>query len=166
MPRPPSARLLRGRNGFTLIEMAVALAVLAVLVTMAAPVAKLAAQRERESELRQALREIRGALDAYRQAAAEGRIRLPADSSGYPDSLERLVEGVPDATDPRGARIRFLRRLPRDPLDPRPDVPAAQTWALRSYASPADAPTEGADVFDVSSRAPGTGLNGVPYRQW
>lgn len=154
-------------RGFTLLEMIIALAVLSVLLTMAAPVLKLQAQRAKEAELRQALREIRSALDAHKQAAAEGRIRVSTDQSGFPPSLDVLVEGVPNAQDPKGqARIYFLRRLPRDPLDERSEVPAAQTWALRSYASPSDAPQAGDDVFDVASRAQGVGLNGVPYAQW
>jgi general secretion pathway protein G len=158
-------RALRAR-GFTLIELAVALAVLALLVTMAAPVLQVAAQRQRETELRQALREIRSAIDAYRQAVRDGRVRSAAGASGYPPSLDVLVQGVPDAGDPTGGRIYFLRRLPRDPLDARPQVAAADTWALRSYASPPDRPQPGADVFDVASRAPGRGLNGVPYAEW
>lgn len=147
------------RRGFTLIELSIALAVLAVLVTMAAPTLRLQAQRQRETELRAALRDIRGALDAYKRAAVEGRIKLPADASGYPPTLATLVDGVPDAGRSDGQRIYFLRRLPRDPL-------TDGDWALRSYASPPDAPAAGADVFDVASRAPGVGLNGVPYRAW
>lgn len=158
------------RKGFTLLEMAIALAVLSILVTMAVPVLKLQAQRERETELRQALREIRGALDAYREAARDGRVRLPADASGYPASLELLVAGVPDASRTDGARLYFLRRLPNDPIRPADEsgagVPGDPGWGLRSYASPPDDPHPGADVFDVYSRAPGVGLNGVPYRNW
>jgi general secretion pathway protein G len=158
--------IAKRRRGFTLIELVIALAVMAVLLTMAAPMLKLQAQREREAELRTALREIRGALDAYRAAAADGRIRLPADASGYPASLALLVDGVADARRPDGAPIRFLRRLPRDPLHPDLTVPAADTWGQRSYASPADAPEPGDDVFDVHSLSERTGSNGVPYRQW
>ena len=147
-------------TGFTLIELSIALAVLAVLVTMAAPTLKLQAQRQRETELRAALRDIRGALDAYKQAAKDGRIKLPADTSGYPPTLATLVDGVADSGRSDGQRIYFLRRLPRDPLVDSGD------WGLRSYASPPESPSPGADVFDVYSRAPGTGLNGVPYRSW
>jgi general secretion pathway protein G len=153
-------------RGFTLLEMVIAMAVLGVLVAMAAPTLRLAAQRQKESELRAALRDIRSALDAYKQASTDGRIRVSADASGYPERLERLVEGVADSTHADGRRIHFLRRLPRDPFDARADVPAAETWATRSYASPPEAPAEGADVFDVRSRAPGVGLDGVPYRDW
>jgi general secretion pathway protein G len=151
--------------GFTLIELSIALVVMAVLVTMAAPTLKLQAQRQKETELRSALREIRSAIDAYKRAAADGRIKLPADASGYPASLELLVEGVVDASRTDGARIRFLRRVPRDPMVAAGESGAAD-WGLRSHDSPVDAPSPGADVFDVHSRAAGNGLNGVPYRQW
>jgi general secretion pathway protein G len=157
-------RSLRSR-GFTLIELSIALVVLAVLVTMAAPTLKLQAQRQKETELRSALRDIRGAIDAYKRAAQEGRIKLPADASGYPASLETLVDGAPDASRADGARIHFLRRVPRDPMDAA-NEPNAPAWGLRSYASPADAPSPGVDVYDVYSRAEGTGLNGRAYRQW
>lgn len=155
-----------GRSrGFTLIEISIALVVLAVLVTMAVPTLKLQAQRQKETELRSTLREIRGAIDGYKRAVADGRIKLPADASGYPASLELLVDGVPDASRTDGAVLRFLRRVPRDPMAPAGDD-AAPAWGLRSYASTADAPSPGSDVFDVYSTAAGTGLNGVPYRRW
>jgi general secretion pathway protein G len=157
-------RTVRSR-GFTLIELSIALVVLAVLVTMAAPTLKLQAQRQKETELRSALRDMRGAIDAYKRAVQDGRIKLPADASGYPASLETLVEGAPDASRADGARIHFLRRVPRDPMNAanQSNEPA---WGLRSYASPADAPSPGADVYDVYSRSEGTGLNGLAYRQW
>jgi general secretion pathway protein G len=157
---------VRLARGFTLIELAIALAVMGVLVTMAAPVLRLQAQRTQEAELRQALREIRGALDAYRRAVQEGRVKLPADASGYPASLDLLVDGVPDASRADGRRIYFLRRLPRDPMHNGSGVSAARTWATRSYASPPEQPAAGADVFDVRSMSERTGLNGVPYREW
>jgi general secretion pathway protein G len=152
-------------RGFTLIELSIALVVLAVLVTMAAPTLRLQAQRQKESELRSALRDIRGAIDAYRRAVQEGRIKLPADASGYPASLDTLVEGAPDASRADGARIHFLRRVPRDPMVAENEA-NRPVWGLRSYASPADAPSPGVDVYDVYSRAEGTGLNGLAYRQW
>ncbi len=148
------------------MEIVIALAVLAVLLTMAAPVLKLSAQRQKESELRAALRDIRSALDAYKLAVAERRVKVTADASGYPEHLEDLVAGVPNLADPAGGRIYFLRRMPRDPFDERTGISPASTWATRSYASPLERPAEGADVFDVRSRASGMGLNGVPYREW
>ncbi|MEO8152750.1 MAG: type II secretion system protein [Rhizobacter sp.] len=153
--------MVRSR-GFTLIELSIALAVLAVLVTMAVPSLKLRAQREKEVELHAALRDIRGALDAYKRAAQEGRIKLPADASGYPASLETLVEGVPDASRSDAGRLFFLRRVPRDPMLGE----GVSGWGLRSYASSAESPSAGADVFDVYSLSSGVGLNGVAYREW
>jgi general secretion pathway protein G len=154
-------------RGFTLIELVVTVAIVGVLALGAVPLAELAARRAKEQDLRAALREIRTALDRYKQAVDEGRIARRADESGYPPSLEILAEGVLDAKDPqRRQRIYFLRRVPRDPFFPDATVPAARTWGLRSYASPHDAPAPGSDVFDVYSLAPGAGLNGVPYREW
>ncbi len=89
-----------------------------------------------------------------------------AGESGYPKRLEDLVEGVEDQKNPKKERIYFLRRIPRDPLAPRPALAAAETWGKRSYASPPDEPREGDDVFDVFSLASGTGINGRPYREW
>jgi general secretion pathway protein G len=149
-----------------LLELAIALAILSILVVMAAPVIKLQAQREKETELRHALREIRSALDAYKQATDDGRIAKAVDASGYPPSLDVLVLGVPNAKDPKSRPIRFLRRIPRDPMNADPSSDAASTWAKRSYASPPDAPSEGADVFDVYSRSSGIGINGIPYQDW
>jgi len=156
----------RRRRGFTLIELVVTVAILGILAAGALPLLQLAAQRGKESELRVALRQIRGAIDAYKAATDVRKVARPEGASGYPPTLEILVQGVPDATDPKGRLIYFLRRLPRDPFDPDPAQPAAKTWGLRSYASPPEAPAPGEDVFDVHSRAPGTGLNGVPYREW
>jgi general secretion pathway protein G len=154
-------------RGFTLIELVVTVAIVGLLATIALPMAELAVQREKEHELRLALREIRTGLDAYRQAVDEGRITQSLEKSGYPPSLKVLVEGVPDASSPDSKRrIYFLRRIPRDPLFLDPDKPDEETWGERSYASSADAPEDGDDVFDVYSLSAGTGLNGVAYRNW
>lgn len=153
-------------RGFTLIELVVAVAIVGVLAWMAVPLLEVSMQRQREGELRLALRQIRGALDAYRQAVVEKRIEAPADASGYPPTLQSLVEGVPDITKPDRRPIYFLRRLPRDPFAPSGDASAADTWGKRSYASPADDPKEGDDVFDVYSRSEKVGLNGARYREW
>lgn len=153
-------------RGFTLIELVVTVAIIGILAAGAMPLAELAAQRERESELRMALRQIRAGLDAYKAAYAEQRIEQRVDASGYPPDLAVLVTGVPDVRHPAGKRIYFLRRLPRDPFHPDPILPAEQTWGKRSYASPPDEPAEGKDVYDVYSKSPGVGLNGVPYREW
>ena len=160
------SRVPARRAGFTLMELLVSVAIIAILATMAVPTAQLQAQRTREQELRTELRRIREALDAYKRAVDDGRIAAPANASGYPRSLEVLAEGVENAKDPRKGKLFFLRRLPRDPMVTDARLPAAQTWGTRSYASTAEDAQAGEDVFDVHSLATGTGLNGVAYRDW
>ncbi len=156
----------RGAAGFTLIELLVTLTIVAILASVALPLAELGVKRTRENELRAALREIRGAIDAYKQAVDDGRLLKKADESGYPPSLEALVDGVEDARSAKKTKIYFLRRLPRDPLFADAQTPAAQTWGKRSYDSPADAPQQGRDVYDVHSLSMAEAMNGIPYRQW
>ncbi|MEF8700887.1 MAG: type II secretion system protein [Candidatus Accumulibacter sp. UW26] len=152
-------------RGFTLIEMLVVLTLLGILATAAKPLAETTLQRNQEIALREALRSLRGAIDAYRLAVGEGRIARTIDDSGYPPSLETLVQGVPDSKSASGRQIYFLRRLPRDPFaDAR--LPAAQTWGLRSADSPPDAPRPGRDVFDVMSLSDRTARDGTLYRDW
>lgn len=146
-------------RGFTLIELMITVAILALLASVAAPLAELSVQRNREGELRQALREIRGAIDSYKRAADDGRIERAADASGYPASLAALVEGVPDKRKTDGTKLYFLRRVPEDPM-------TGEAWGLRSYESSADDPRQGEDVYDVFSKSEDTGLNGVPYGKW
>jgi general secretion pathway protein G len=141
-------------------------AIIALLATVAVPMAELTVQRGKEQELRSALREIRASLDAYKQAGDEGRVARKEGASGYPETLEVLVEGVEDLKSPKKAKIYFLRRLPRDPFSTDPKFAAAATWGKRSYASPANEPREGDDVFDVHTLDPRTGLNGVALREW
>lgn len=157
---------MRKANGFTLIELVVTVAIIGILAAGAMPLAELGAQRAKESELRVALRQIRNGLDAYKTASDAQRIERKVGASGYPPNLASLVNGVPDAADPSGRPIYFLRRIPRDPFYADPSVPAEKTWGKRSYASPPGAPREGADVFDVYSLSERAGLNGVPYREW
>ncbi len=157
----------RPPRGFTLIELVITVAIVGLLAAVAMPMAELAVQRDKEHELRLALREIRTGLDAYRQAVDEGRIIQSLGTSGYPPSLKVLVEGVPDAGSPDSKRrIYFLRRIPRDPLFLDPDKTDEETWGRRSYASSADSPEAGEDVFDVYSLSAGVGLNGIAYRNW
>lgn len=153
-------------RGFTLIELVVTVAIVGILAMAAMPMMEVTAKRQKESELRAALREIRGGIDAYRRTVSEGKIEKKVDESGYPHHLEDLVRGVENVLDPNKGKLYFLRRLPRDPFSDDPAQSAAQTWGKRSYASPPDAPLEGVDVFDVYSLAPGSGLNGIPYREW
>lgn len=156
----------RPAAGFTLIELLVTVVIVGLLASITVPMAELTMQRSRERDLREALREIRGALDAYKQAAEQGRVNADRMASGYPPNLQVLVDGVIDLRDPlKDRRIYFLRRLPRDPFADQ-GVPAEATWGKRAYSSPPDMPAEGEDVFDVYSLSTATGLNGIPYRQW
>jgi len=177
-------------RGFTLIELVVTLALVGIVAMTALPLYDVTMTRMKEMELRNALRTLRAALDAYKAAADGGQItRSPLDS-GYPPSLEVLVNGVtpataapgvsglpgvsavaglsgaPGAPDAPPRRLVFLRQIPRDPFAPDASVPAAQQWLTRSYGSPPDDPQSGDDVFDVASQSPRVGSNGVPYRQW
>ncbi len=164
----PSARpsMRTGTPGFSLVELLVVVAIVSVLATIGLPLAELAHRRTQEESLRQALREIRQALDSYKTAVDEGRIVRMVGDSGYPPDLNTLVAGVQDAKSPRGEKIYFMRRLPRDPLAPASTLQAAETWGLRSYASPAEAPQPGRDVFDVYSKSNDVGLDGSAYREW
>lgn len=153
-------------RGFTLIELVVTVAIVGLLATVAMPMAELTFRRSKEQELRAALRVLRTAIDSYKIASDQGRVLTELGASGYPPSLAVLVSGVEDARDPDGARIYFLRRVPRDPFFPDPATPAESTWGLRSYASPPGDPRPGDDVFDVHSISAASGLNGVPYHDW
>ena len=158
-------RAIRAR-GFTLIELLVTLTILALLATLVVPVTQVAMQRKQEQELRRALRDIRGAIDAYKKAYDEGRVARSLNSTGYPKTLEVLVDGVPDLRNPKRAKIFFLRRIPRDPFSSDPQLDAVQTWGKRSYASEAAEPQEGEDVYDVYSTSERLGLNDIPYKKW
>ncbi len=153
-------------RGFTLIELLVAVAIVALLASVALPLSELSVQRGKEEDLRRSLREIREGIDAYKRASDENRITRSADQSGYPTSLNALVDGVVDAKSPSGAKMYFMRRLPRDPFYADVLTQPGGTWGLRSYDSPPESPQSGRDVFDVYSMNPGSGLNGIPYKDW
>lgn len=152
--------------GFTLIELLVTLAIMGVLAVLVVPVAEVSIQRTREHDLRLALREIRSGLDAYKRAVEEGRVQRSSENSAYPKSLKLLVDGVTDLRSPKRVKIYFLRNIPRDPMSTDPNIGNAETWGLRSYISSHEEPREGEDVFDIYSKSPILGLNGIPYRQW
>ena len=128
------------------------------------PLVRVTVRRQKEAELRHSLREVRIAIDRYKDAVDRGMIGgtyVRLGSEGYPPDLKTLVEGVPKANDASGVRLKFLRRIPRDP------ILNSMDWGLRSYQ---DSPTSnswgGQNVFDIYSKAPGRGLDGTPYRQW
>ncbi len=164
----------RAGGGFTLIELVITLALVGVVAWVTVPLFEVTATRAREAELRQALRTLRAGLDAYKAAVDSGKLARASGESGYPASLDLLTEPLEvvgkrdiglDAT-PSSERLVILRRLPRDPFFPDAQVPAAQTWNTRAYGSRADDPQPGADVFDVMSKSPRTGLDGTPYAAW
>jgi general secretion pathway protein G len=153
-------------RGFTYIEIIFTVAIVALMATAIMPYVELSVTRKKEAELNYSLRQIRTAIDAYKDAVDDGVIAVDVDKSGYPPSLEILVEGAANAQDPKKRLIYFLRRMPRDPMNTNKTIPPAQTWGIRSYDSSADEPKEGEDVFDVYSLSEQIGLNGIPYNEW
>jgi general secretion pathway protein G len=152
--------------GLSLMELVITLALLGLLASLAAPMAEVAVQRSKEHQLSQGLQALRQAIDAYKRATDSGLIIGKAGGSGYPPSLDVLVGVTAVKGDAKGdSGIVFLRSVPRDPFAD-PNLSAAATWGLRSYASPAEQPAPGDDVFDVYSRTEGKGLNGLAYREW
>lgn len=158
MFRPPGAR--PSQAGLTLLELIAASAILLVLAGMVLPLAEVKIKREKEIELRRALRTMREAIDRYKHAAESGQIAVEAQTEGYPPDLETLVEGVKLSGAP-DRRMRFLRRIPLDPMTNSKD------WHLRSVQQPPDtAYWDGKNVFDVSTRSSGTALDGTQYADW
>jgi len=156
----------RGQRGFSLIELLASAMILGLLATVAVPFVETAVRREKERDLRIALRDLRQGIDAYKAASEDGRIALAQGQSGYPPTLAELTAGVTNAQNPTGPKLYFLRRIPRDPFAADLTVPAADTWRLRSFASSAAQPRPGDDVYDVTSNSTLTGLNGVRYDEW
>lgn len=161
-------------RGFTLIELVITLAIVGLVAMVALPLYEVTTTRVKETELRQALRTIRNGLDAYKAATDAGLLAKAVGESGYPPSLEALTQ-VLDVASTRdfgmnaseaSKHMVILRQLPRDPFYPDLQVPAAQTWNTRAYASRADDQQPGADVFDVSSMSTRVGLDGTPYGSW
>ncbi|WP_207001683.1 prepilin-type N-terminal cleavage/methylation domain-containing protein [Trinickia mobilis] len=159
-------RRQRGMRGFTLVEMLVVLTLLALLASVAMPLNDLVKRRAKETELKQALTSIRGAIDAYRAATADGQIEVAVNKSGYPPDLRVLVEGATDQREADGKKIYFLRKLPADPMCDCPGKSAEETWQTRSYASSPDSFSSGDDVYDVRSSNKKEGINGIPYNEW
>lgn len=157
------------QKGFTLIELVVTLSIVALLASVAMPMIQLNVKRAKEAELRRYLWQMRDAIDAYKKAVDDGLIEKKADESGYPPSLSVLVEGVDNKKEPKKSKLKFLRRIPVDPLLSKEDYQLDDTatyWGLRSYKSDADNPQAGDDVYDVYSLSTENGINGVPYAQW
>jgi general secretion pathway protein G len=153
-------------KGFTLVELLVTLTLLSIIALTAMPLAEITSVRLKEHELRQALRQIRTALDQYKAASDSGLIPKIIGESGYPPSLDALTSPIASSKDQARVPLVFLRSLPRDPFATDPALAAAATWSLRSYVSPADSPQAGSDVFDVHSQSTRTGLNGLRHDQW
>jgi len=147
--------------GFTLLELVVTATVLLILASVTIPLVRNGLKREKEIELRRDLREMRQAIDTYKQMAEQQKIKAPApEANFYPESLEMLVEGVP-AAGTIDRKVRFLRRIPVDPFTGKPE------WGLRNSNDDANSTSwGGGHVYDVYSLAPGTGMNGIPYHEW
>ena len=148
---------LKKQRGFTLVELIVATAILAILTTLALPLWRVTVKRDKERELRHNLWEMRDAIDRYKDAADRNAFRSKVDSFGYPPDLDTLVKGE----DVGGKKLKFLRRIPVDPMTGDTD------WGLRSMQ---DDPTSdswgGENVFDVYSKSEGTALDGTKYKDW
>ena len=152
------------QRGYTFVELLVVTTVLLILASAVMPLAQVATQRQREAELRRSLREIRTAIDQFRNAVDQGRIpttELEPENQSYPPTLQILVEGIAQANDASGTKLRFLRRIPPDPMT------RSTEWGLRSYQDSPTATTWGGEnVFDVYTTFSGTALDGTNYRDW
>jgi general secretion pathway protein G len=145
------------QRGMTLVELVVAIAIMAILATAVLPITRNVVKREREKELRAALWEMRDAIDRYKTDADLGRFQVKLDSNGYPPNLEELVKGV----DIAGKKVRYLRRIPMDPMT------HSKEWGLRSMQDDPDSDSWGGQaVFDVYTKSQGTALDGTKYKEW
>jgi general secretion pathway protein G len=150
--------LSRNPRGFTLAELVMVVALIAVLSAMALPVAKFTVKRQKEAELRLALRQIRTAIDEYKRLSDQGMIPLTIGGEGYPESLEVLVEGIEVVG--QETKVRFLRRIPVDPM-------TGEDWELRSYQDDHDATSWGGEnVYDVRTSSDGVAIDGTKYSDW
>lgn len=159
-PRAVAAR----EGGYTFIELVIVTAVLMILATMVMPLAQVTSQRQREAELRRSLREMRTAIDKFKDAVDAGQIpqtELEPGSEGYPADLETLVEGVSAAGDASGRKLKYLRRIPIDPMT------NTTEWGMRSYQDRPDSTSWGGqNVFDVFTTNTDTALDGTKYNEW
>jgi general secretion pathway protein G len=160
-PHPERNRYAAGKAaGMTLLELIVACGILVVLASTALPVARVTVRRHKEAQLRYALREMRTAIDRYKDAADKNLIQVKAGTEGYPPDLDTLVKGVQLAGAP-DRHVRFLRKIPVDPMTGNAD------WGMRSVQDDADSGSWGGqDVFDVYSRSTATALDGTRYSDW
>jgi general secretion pathway protein G len=154
----------RRHDGYSFVELLVVTTIILILASAVQPLARVTVQRQKEVELRRALREMRDAIDNFKDAVDLGNIpatELRPGSEGYPPDLETLVEGVTAANDATGRKLRFLRRIPIDPMT------GTTEWGLRSYQDAPDSTRWGGqNVFDVYSTSEGTALNGTKYSEW
>jgi len=162
MPSHPSKRRRTPEAGMTLLELIIACTILLVLASAALPLQRYTIVRQREAELRKDLRDMRDAIDRYKDLADRNQIRVQVGSEGYPPDLDTLVKGVPvGAAGATGHNIRFLRRIPKDPMTGQAE------WGMRSVQDDADSMSWGGNnVFDVYSKSTGTGLDGTKYSDW
>ena len=151
-------------TGYTLVELLIVVTLLMILASAVLPLAQVTSQRQREAELRRNLREIRTAIDKFKDSVDTGLIpttELRPDNEGYPPDLDKLVDGVAIANDATGRKLKFLRRIPIDPMTNDTE------WGLRSYQDKPDSTSWGGqNVFDVYSKSGGTALDGTKYRDW
>ena len=158
------ARLRSGQRGFSFVELLVVTTIVLILASAVQPLARVTVQRTREAELRRVLREMRTAIDKFKDAADAGVIpttELKVGNEGYPPDLQILVDGVSVANDATGRKLKFLRRIPVDPTTGDVD------WGLRAYQDKPDSTSwNGQNVFDVYSKSQGTALDGTKYRDW